>query len=195
MSLGKRLAGRQLYVKAEVRATFDADDSDVMDFAHIIGRERRTGYPFAQLGSFPRFNVNRHVAASNPLVQRRFHAVGQFVPLLDRRVGRNFEHPVNEGRAAGLTDSQAANLDRRFYALDRLLRDFDEAHRRLIHQRTDVAADQRGSGADDQHGDDQRGDRIGVGNPGADHYQADQDCQCAREVGSKMERVCSQCGT
>ena len=84
------------------------------------------------------------------------------VALAYRRAGRHADHDVGELAAAGLAHAEAPQLDRRPHLLDRRDGRRLRVGRGAVHQHVDVHLHQPGGCEQDEHGDEERRDRVGL---------------------------------
>ena len=115
--------------------------------------------------------------------------VGIGVTLTHSRARRDRDHDVRERAARCAAQAQAAQLDRRIERADRRAGGGDVVRRRPVHEHVDVAATEAEGGEDDEHRDEERGDRVRFGPAGAHRHEPAEHRQRAHEVAAEMEGV------
>ena len=136
-----------------------------------------------------RLDVDDDVASRKHALHGVLHPVGRGVALPHGGAGRDADHDVGEGSAPGLAEAEPTNGDGRVEAGDRVVRRLHGVRRRAIHQHVDVAADEPGGGGDDEHRDEERCDRVALGEPRPCRDEAAHHGDRREQVGAEVDRV------
>ncbi len=115
-------------------------------------------------------------------MHRRLDPIGGRMPLPDGGPGRDADDDVREGLPPRLPEAEPAQVDGRVERRDRPLGGGHLVRRRPVHQHVDVASDEPRGGGDDEQRDEQRGDPVRPGVPGARREQPDDHRERADEV-------------
>ena len=124
------------------------------------------------VGEFPghrildrRLDVDDDVRLGQRALDRRLDGIGRGMPLPDRRRRRDRDDDVGEVPAGRRAHPQPPQPDRRLDPGDRLSGGLLGVRRRPVHQHVDVPAHQPHCRRQHQRGDEQCGDRVGLGHP------------------------------
>ena len=180
----------ELQVERELRRVVHGHDAQVVHLAHARHAHGRRVCTLAhrQIAGFG-LDVDHDVRVRQHALHRPLDRVRRRVSLADRGSGRNADHDVCEMPPRRLTHAQAAELHGRLHALDREPGGLVRSHRIAIHQHVHVLADEAGGRDENEHGDQQCGDRVAVGVAGAREEEANEHRRRAEQVAAEVERV------
>jgi hypothetical protein len=149
-------------------------------------------HALAELRFVLRLDMDDDVAFRQGVVHRLLDRVRSRVCLPDRGVGRDADDDVGEVAARGLAHPQPPQLHGRVEGLDRPPGRPLRLDGHAVHEHVDVPPHQPARRGQHEHGDEERGDRVGLGIAGAREEQSDQDRGRAEQVASEVQCVPEQ---
>ncbi len=166
-----------------------------MHLAHAGQPEGRGGGALAQVAlGLGGLDVHDDVGAGELGAHGLLDEVGDRVGLHEAGVGADRHHEVDEVAAGRVAHPHATGFDGHLETGDPASDRLGGLDVGLVHEHRNRRGGQAPGGAHDEHGDDERGDRVGLRFAGADEDQAGQDGQRAGEVGGEVQRVGGQRG-
>ena len=173
VSIRERDVGVHLEMHRHADTPVMAVDGDVVHVANERLGERGGQGAVAQAEAFAaRLEVHSDLAIGKRPAHRRFDRFADLLPLDGRLSGWDPDDRVGEVVAARLSNAQPPELDSVTQIGDRLVCARVRFGWRGVHQHARVLEDQASRRGEDQHGDDQRGDRVALMKAGADGDQA-----------------------
>ena len=152
-------------------------------------------HPLAQHPLFlAGLDVDDSVRARQGALESLLDVIGDRVTLPDGRAREDADHDVDERLAARLPQPKAAELDERIERLDRGAGDLDRRVRRPIPSARPRSPDQPGRGEQDEHRDEQRGDRVAPCGKPRSRRSARRGRRACRRGRHEVERVREQRG-
>ena len=137
-----------------------------------------------------------HDVARDHGVDARLHRFAQIVRLLDAQAAGHGDGDVDEIAVSGAAHADALGREHALGRFHRFANAFDQARRRGVEQRIDRALAEPRADPEDDAGHAQRGERVGVGEPGRmqaiaqpDGGHAEENHQRAPDVSGEMKRV------
>ena len=139
-------------------------------------------------------DVNDDLAAVQHPFERPLDLIGGGVPLAHDGLGRDADHDLGEVAPARLAHAQLLQVDRRIELVDRLSHRLCGRARATVDEDVGVLEGESRRGDEDDRGDEESGDRVGLGIAGADEDEPDEHPGRAEEVADEVEGVRLQGG-
>ena len=181
---------RQLEVQRDLEPVVDRDHADVVELAHAWHGERRGVDPLAEGRVLHvRLDVDDDVALGQGALHRGFDRVRSRVTLPHAGVRGDADDDVGEVAARGLPHAEPPKLDTRLQMLDRLACRALGVDRDAVHEHVHVPPHQPRRGNEDEHGDEERGERVALAPARTREQEPAQDGRRPHQVAAEVKRV------
>jgi class 3 adenylate cyclase/tetratricopeptide (TPR) repeat protein len=180
----------KLQVERDLHAPVHVQDAEVVDLPNLRDPERGRQHPLADLRPCPpRLDVHHDVDRGKPFAKCVLDTIRGGVALTHGGARSDADDDVRKVPASRLTYAEPPQLHGWVERVDRRAGCVFRVDRSPVHEHVHVAAEKAHRSRDDEGGDEQRSERVALGEAERDGRQPGEHRERAGEVAPEVERV------